>query len=89
MNPSPHREFGDEDIAALRKEDRCFGGDHLDFWIGLHDFLDACERELVEFIIVGIGLEVGDYLLPVGCENVFVGSVKTLVDLFAGQPYNL
>lgn len=82
MNPSAHRQFGDEDVTALREEYRCFGRDHLDFWIGLHDFLDASERELVQFVVVGFVLEVINDVLPVGCKNVFVGTVQTLVDLF-------
>ena len=35
----------------------------------------------MEFVVVGFILEVADYVLPVGGEDVFVGSVKTLVDL--------
>jgi hypothetical protein len=31
---------------------------------------------------VGVSLEVGDYLLPVGCEDVFICAMETLVDLF-------
>jgi hypothetical protein len=31
---------------------------------------------------VGVGLEVGDCLLPVGCEDVFVLAMETLIDLF-------
>lgn len=36
----------------------------------------------MQFVVVGVCLEVRDYLLPVGCEDVFVGAVETLVDLF-------
>lgn len=35
----------------------------------------------MQFVVMGLGFEVVDYVLPVGCEDVFVGSVKTLVDL--------
>jgi len=35
----------------------------------------------MEFVVVRFVLEVADYVLPVGGEDVFVGSVETLVDL--------
>ena len=88
MNPGSHCEFGNEDVAAFREEDWRFGGYHLDFWIGLHDFLDACEWQLMQFIVVIVRLEVRDNLLPVGCQDVFIGSVKALIDLFVGQCCN-
>ena len=85
MDPGAHGEFCDEDVAAFRKQDGCFGGDHFDFGVGFHDFFDTCQRQLVQFVIVGVSLEVRDYLLPVGSEDVFVGAVEALVDLFAGS----
>lgn len=39
----------------------------------------------MQFVVMGLGFEVIDYVLPVGCEDVFVGSVKTLVDLVSRQ----
>jgi len=41
VDPGAHREFRDEDVAAFGEEDGRFCGDHLDFWVGFHDFLDA------------------------------------------------
>ena len=35
----------------------------------------------MEFVIVGIGFEVRDDLLPVGSEDVFVGAMQALIDL--------
>lgn len=81
VDPGAHCEFCDKDIATFREEDWCFGGDHLHVWVGLHDFLDAGERQLVEFVVVGFGFEVVDYVLPVCGEDVFVSAVKTLIDL--------
>jgi hypothetical protein len=35
----------------------------------------------VQLVVVGVGLQVTDDLLPVGCEDVFVRAVQALVDL--------
>lgn len=35
----------------------------------------------MELVIVRLGFEVGDYVLPVGREDVLVGSVESLIDL--------
>lgn len=67
VDPGAHGEFGDEDVAAFGEEDGRFGGDHFDFGVGLHDFFDARQGELVDFEVVGVGLEVVDCLLPVCC----------------------
>jgi hypothetical protein len=37
----------------------------------------------VQFVVVGFGFEVGDDVLPVRGQDVFVGTVKTLVDLLS------
>lgn len=75
MDPCAHGEFCDEDVAAFREENWGFGGDHLDFWVGFHDFLDSCERELVQFVVVSLVFEVVDDVLPVCGEDVFVCAV--------------
>lgn len=84
VDPGAHGEFGDEDVAALCEENRGFGRDHFDFWIGFHDFLYARERELVDFIVVIVGFEVIDDVLPVCCQDVAGGALEALVDLGAG-----
>ena len=35
----------------------------------------------MEFVIMRLAFEVGDYVLPVGGEDVLVGSVESLIDL--------
>jgi len=87
VDPGAHRQLGDEDVAAFGKKNRCLGTDHLHFWIGFHDFLDAGQRQLVQFVVVGFGFEVGDYMLPVSGQNVFVGAVEALVDLGSSAPF--
>lgn len=81
VDPGAHGEFGDEDVAALCEEDGGFGRDHFDFWIGFHDFLYARERELVDFIVVIVGFEVVDDVLPVCCQDFAGGALEALVDL--------
>lgn len=81
MDPGSHGQFGDEDIAPFREEDWCLGRDHLHFWVCLHDLLDTRKRELVQFVIVRVLLQVVDNLLPVGSQDVFVLAVKSLVNL--------
>lgn len=82
--PCAHGQLGDEDVAALGEEDGCFGGDHLDFWVCLHDLLDACQGKLVELVIMGVAFEVVDGLLPVCGENVLVLTVQALVNVRPG-----
>jgi hypothetical protein len=89
MDPGAHRQLCDEDVAALGKEDRCLSRNHFHFWIGFHNFLDAGQRQLVQFVVMGFGFKVGDYMLPVGCQNVFIGAVEALVDLDSSAPSNL
>ena len=85
MNPSSHGEFRDEDIAALGEEDGSLGRDHFDVRIGFHDFFDAREGQLVEFVVVGFGFEVVDGLLPVRGEDVAVVAYEALVYLFVSS----
>ncbi len=35
----------------------------------------------MQFVVMGFGFQVVDYVLPVGGEDVFVGAVESLVDL--------
>ncbi len=83
MDPRAHRKLGDEDIAALGKEDGRLCGNHLDVGIRLHDLLNAREGQLVQLVVVGFGLEVVDRLLPVGGQDVAVVAYKALVYLFS------
>ena len=66
VDPRPHGQLGDEDVAAFGEEDGSFGTNHLDFWIGFHDLLYARERELVDLVVVRFRFQGGDGLLPVG-----------------------
>jgi hypothetical protein len=36
----------------------------------------------MQFVVMGFGFQVVDYVLPVGGEDVFVCSMKALVDLY-------
>jgi hypothetical protein len=66
MYPGTHCQLCDEDIASFGEKNRCFGGDHLYFWVGFHDFLYARKRQLVDLEIVRVAFEVIDRILPVG-----------------------
>lgn len=81
VDPGAHREFGDEDVAAFGEEDGRLGADHFYFRVCFHNFLDACEGELVDFEIMGLRFKVVDCLLPIGGEDVAGGSGEALVDL--------
>jgi hypothetical protein len=65
VDPGAHGQLGDEDVAALCEEDGCLSRDHLDLRVGFHDFLYAGERQLVDLVVVVVGLEVVDGVLPV------------------------
>ena len=81
VDPSTHGELGDEDVAAFGEEYGRLRRNHLDLWVGLHDLLDARERELVLFIVVIGSLELGDLLLPIGVEDVTIVAREPLVNL--------
>jgi hypothetical protein len=82
VDPGAHGELGDESLAGFGEDYRRFGGDHLDFWVGLHDFLDARERQLVDLVVVVLRLEHCHDLLPVGVEDVaVVARAEALGDL--------
>ena len=81
VDPGAHGEFGDENVTALGKQDGSFGRDHLDFWVGLHNLLDASQGELVQLVVVFVRLELGDLLLPVCVEDVAVVTREALVYL--------
>lgn len=72
MDPRTHGELGDEGLARFGEDYGCLSRDHLDFGVGLHDLLDARERELVDLVVVVFRLEHGHDLLPVGVEDVAV-----------------
>ena len=74
VDPRAHRQLGDEDVAALGEQNRSFGRYHLDLWVRLHDFLNASQGELVDFVVMSLGLEVADGLLPISREDVAVVS---------------
>jgi len=81
MDPGSHGQLSDENVAALGKQDRRLGRDHLDFWVSLHDLLDARQRQLVELVVVLIGLEVVNRMLPVGGQDILVLTMEALVDV--------
>ena len=81
MDPGPHRQLGDEDVASLGKQYRRFGRDHLDLWIGLHDLFYPREWQLMQLVVVRFILENVDDLLPVGGEDVAIVAMQTLVYL--------
>lgn len=70
MDPGAHGELGDEYVASLGEEDGGLSRDHLHLRVGLHDLLDAGERQLVYLVIMLVGLEVVNGLLPVGCQDI-------------------
>ena len=65
VNPSTHREFRDENIAAFGKQYRRFRRDHFHFWVGFHDFFDPSQGKLMDLVVVSIALKVSDGLLPI------------------------
>jgi hypothetical protein len=77
-DPGAHGQFGDEGLAGFGEDYRRLGGDHLDFWIGLHDFLDTGKRELVDLVVVVFRLERSDDLLPISVEDVASAGIKAL-----------
>ncbi len=81
MNPGTHGELGDEDITTFGEKDGGFCRYHLDFWVGLHDLLNASEGQLVDFEVMRLGLEVIDSLLPISGQNVSGWASESLVDL--------
>jgi len=81
VDPGAHGQLRDEDVAAFGEQNWCFSRDHLHFWIRLHHFLDTREGQLMQFVVMGFGFQVVNYVLPVGGEDVFVGAVESLVDL--------
>mmetsp|Transcript_1268 Transcript_1268/g.4573 ORF Transcript_1268/g.4573 Transcript_1268/m.4573 type:complete len:238 (-) Transcript_1268:7-720(-) len=46
-DPGPQRQLQDEELARFGEEDGRFGGDHADVLVGLHDPLDARQREVI------------------------------------------
>ena len=81
MDPSPHGEFGDEDVATLGEQDGRLSRDHLDLGVGLHDLLNPGQRQRLLLVIVGAILERLDGMMPIGGENITIIAVETLVDL--------
>jgi hypothetical protein len=72
VDPRAHGELGDKGLTSLGEYNGRFGGDHLDFRIGLHDLLDARERKLVDLVVVVFRLKHRHDLLPVGVQDVAV-----------------
>ena len=63
LGPGAMRELEDEHLAGLCEEDGGLGGDHADVLVGLHDLLDACEREEMVLEVGGL-LDLGHLLEP-------------------------
>lgn len=81
MDPGSHGQLGDENVATLGKQDGRLGRDHLDFRVSLHDLLDARQRQLVELVVVLVGFEVVDCVLPIRGQDVLVLAMEALVDI--------
>ena len=82
VDPGAHGELGDKGLASLGEYDGRFGRDHLNFWVRLHDLLDARKRELVDLVVVVLRLEHRHDLLPVGVQDVaVVARAEALGDL--------
>ena len=82
VDPGAHGELGDEGLASLGEYDGRLSRDHLNFRVGLHDLLDARERELVDLVVVVFRLEHRHHLLPVGVQDVaVVARAEALRDL--------
>lgn len=82
MNPRAHGKLCDKGLASLGEDYRRFGGDHLDFRVGLHDLFDARERQLVDLVVVIFRLEHRHDLLPVSVQDVaVVACAEALGDL--------
>jgi hypothetical protein len=43
----------------------------------------------MQLVVVGLRFEVVDYVLPVGGQDVFVGTVEALVDLGSSAPIQI
>lgn len=82
MDPCAHGELGDEDIATFREEDWCLSRYHLHIWVCLHNLLDSRQWQLVEFVVMIVGFEVVDYLLPVGRKDITIVTLQTLIYLW-------
>lgn len=70
MNPCAHGQLGDKDVATFGKQDGGFRRYHLDLGIRFHNLLDARQRQLMNLVVVGLSLQVGDRLLPVGSQDI-------------------
>lgn len=81
VDPCSHGELGDEDVAPLGEQDGSLGRNHLHLRIGLHDLLDPGQGQLVDFIVMGLGLESMDGLLPVSGQNIAIIADEALIDL--------
>lgn len=81
MDPRAHSELGDEDVTALCEENGRFRRDHLNFGVGLHHLLNACQWQLVQLVVVFVRLELGDLLLPIRIEDIAVVAREALVNL--------
>ena len=81
MYPCAHGELGDEDIAAFREQDWGFCRYHFHVRICFHDLLDACQWQLVYFVIMVLVLKLVDSLLPVGGQNVTIRTIEALANL--------
>jgi hypothetical protein len=63
VRPAAVGELEDEHLAGAGEDDGRLGGDHADVLVGLHDLLDAGERQVV-VLEVGGGLDLAVLLRP-------------------------
>ena len=81
MNPRTHCKLRDEDVTPFREQYGRFGRYHLHLGIRLHDFLDACQWQLMYLEVVVVLFEMGDHLLPVCGQDFLRVARQSLVDL--------
>jgi hypothetical protein len=82
VDPGPHGQLGNEDVAALCEQDGRLGRDHLNLRVGLHHLLYPREGQLMQLEVVVVRLELGDLVLPVDIEHVLRLARETLRYLF-------
>lgn len=85
VDPCPHGEFSDENVAAFGEENGGLCGYHLYLGICLHDLFDARQRELVQLIVVLVRLQFCNLLLPIRVKYIPVVASQALIDLLFNE----
>lgn len=84
MNPSAHRQLGDEDITTLGEQDRSLRRDHLNLRVRFHHLLDTGKRQLMDLIVMIVRFQMVDDVLPVGRQDIAGRALETLVYIGPG-----